>query len=268
MTQGSGKGRRFGAGGEVWQVDADHVDMTAGAASPLRSRLATDGQAVTFDLRRSAVVVIDMQNDFCAEGGWSHQGGADLRLKRAPIAPLTRLLPAVRAASMRVIWVNWGNRPDLVNLPPNLLHAFNPTGDDIGLGDSLPRGESHVLQKDSWSAAVVDELQPHGQDIRVDKYRISGFWDTPLDSILRNLDVRTLFFAGVNTDQCVLCTLQDASFLGYGCVLLSDCCATSSPAYCLQATLYNIKRCFGFVSDSNRLLKTLANQSPMPNDAA
>jgi len=71
-----------------------------------------------------------------------------------------------------------------------------------------------VLQKDSWAAAVVDELAIEPTDIRVDKHRISGFWDTPLDSILRNLGVRTILFAGVNTDQCVLHTLTDANFLG------------------------------------------------------
>jgi len=261
MTRGSKAPRRFGAGGEVWEVDEAHVDMTAGSAEPRPVRLETDGQAVTFNLRRSALVVIDMQNDFCAEGGWSHHKGADLSIDRAPIAPLSKLLPVARAASMPVIWVNWGTRPDLLNLAPNLLQAFNPTGAGIGMGDPLPGSGSHVLQKDSWSAAVVDELVQQPEDVRVDKHRVSGFWDTPLDSILRNLDVRTLFFAGVNIDQCVLCTLQDASFLGYGCILLSDCCATNSPEYCTQATLYNVQRCFGFVSDSGRLISSLEKKS-------
>ncbi len=82
---------------------------------------------------------------------------------------------------------------------------------------------------------------------------MAGFWDTPLDSILRNLGVTTLLFAGVNVDQCVLCTLQDANFLGYDCVLVEDCAGTTSPAYCSDAVIYNVKQCFGFVTNSQAL---------------
>ena len=130
------------------------------------------------------------------------------RPDRAPIEPLRRLLPAWREAGGRVLWVNWGNRPDLANMPPNQHHLYKPQGQGIGLGEPLPGHGARVLEKDSWAAAVVDELVIEPQDIRVDKHRISGFWDTPLDSILRNLGTRTILFAGVNTDQCVLCTLD------------------------------------------------------------
>jgi nicotinamidase-related amidase len=66
--------------------------------------------------------------------------------------------------------------------------------------------------------------------------------------------VTTLLFAGVNMDQCVLCTLQDANFLGYDCVLLEDCSGTTSPEYCVAATLYNVRQCFGFVARSGAFL--------------
>ena len=114
-----------------------------------------------------------------------------------------------------------------------------------------------MLEQDSWSAAVVDELPIAPADIRVSKYRMSGFWDTPLDSILRNLGVATLLFAGVNVDQCVLCTLQDANFLGYDCLLVEDCAATTSPSFCREATLYNVNQCFGFVTTSASVLTAL-----------
>ncbi len=86
---------------------------------------------------------------------------------------------------------------------------------------------------------------------------MSGFWDTPLDSILRQLDVTTLLFAGVNSDQCVLGTLMDANFLGYDTILLDDCAATTSPDYCAQATRYNVRTCFGFVMQSPDLVAVL-----------
>ena len=71
------------------------------------------------------------------------------------------------------------------------------------------------------------------------------------------MGIRSLLFAGVNTDQCVMCSLQDANFLGYGCVMLEDCCATTSPDFCSQATVWNVKKCFGFVSNSEHLSNAL-----------
>ena len=110
-----------------------------------------------------------------------------------------------------------------------------------------------------WAAAVVDELRQEPHDIKVDKYRISGFWDTPLDSILRNLGTKSILFAGVNTDQCVLHSLTDANFLGYGCILVDDCCATTSPDFCTEATIWNVKKCFGFVTGSEAVIKSLGD---------
>ena len=108
----------------------------------------------------------------------------------------------------------------------------------------------------------MDELPQEPEDIKVDKYRISGFWDTPLDSILRNHGIRSILFAGVNTDQCVLHTLTDANFLGYGCILVEDCCGTTSPDFCTEATVWNVKKCFGFVTGSDQLMAALPATPP------
>jgi nicotinamidase-related amidase len=111
-----------------------------------------------------------------------------------------------------------------------------------------------VLEAGSWGAAVVDELVKAPEDISIGKYRMSGFHDTCLDSVLRNLDIKTVLFAGVNADQCVLATLMDANFAGYDCILLEDCTSTTSPAFCWEATLYNVRKCFGFTALSKDLL--------------
>jgi nicotinamidase-related amidase len=245
------------APGYKWLANPTHVDMAMPAPRPRPVTIQAEPQSVTIDLNRTAMIVIDMQNDFCAKGGWVDHLGVDYSPDRAPIGPLQRLLPPLRNADVPVIWVNWGNRPDLMNMPPNQLHLYKPTGVGIGLGEPLPGSGAHVLEKDSWAAAVVDELEQKPEDIRVDKHRISGFWDTPLDSILRNLGTKTVLFAGVNTDQCVLHSLTDANFLGYGCILVDDCCATTSPDYCTEATIFNVKKCFGFVTSSGRVIKAL-----------
>jgi len=248
---------RLGTGGYVWRVSPTHVDLAMPPPPPLVTKIAAEPQHITVDLRRSAIIIVDMQNDFCAPGGWADHLGADLTPDRAPIGPLQALLPALRAVGVPVVWLNWGNRPDRKNLPPTTLYVFNPDGKGLGIGGVLPGNGAHVLEKGSWSAAVVEELEQLPEDIRVDKYRISGFWGTQLDAILRNLDVRTLFFGGVNTDQCVLHTLSDAHFLGYNCIMLEDCCGTTSPDFCTQASLFNVRMCFGFVSRSRSVIDAL-----------
>jgi nicotinamidase-related amidase len=244
-----------------WRATENEVDMAMAAPAPTPLRIRAEPQSVIVDLKRTAIVVIDMQNDFCAKGGWVDYLGADYTPDRQPIEPLQKLLPPLRAAGVPIIWVNWGNRPDLMNMPPNQIHLYKPKGTGVGLGDPLPGSGAHVLEKDSWAAAVVDELAPLPEDIMVDKYRISGFWDTPLDSILRNLSIKSILFAGVNTDQCVLHSLTDANFLGYGCVMVEDCCATTSPDFCTEATVWNVKKCFGFVTQSSDILAALTQQA-------
>jgi nicotinamidase-related amidase len=249
--------------GQQWQVNRGWVDMTRSAPAVQRVELPWGDRRIAFDLAKTALIVIDMQNDFCHPQGWLAGIGVDVAPARAPIAPLARLLPQLRAYEVPVVWLNWGNRPDRANVPPSNLHVYNPDGVSTGIGDPLPNAPvpgARVLQKDSWAAAVVEELPVGPTDIRVDKYRMSGFPDTPLDSILRNLGARTLLFAGVNADQCVLATLMDANFAGYDCLLLSECTATTSPGYCWDATVYNVNTCFGCVVSSEALLTALASQ--------
>lgn len=249
--------RSLGVSPNAWAVDAEMADITR---PPLPSRpltLPTDTKTLRLDLAKAAMIVIDMQNDFCHAEGWLAHIGVNVTPARNPIDPLKTLLPVLRHLNVPVLWVNWGNRPDLLNISAGLRHVYNPTGDGVGLGDPLPQSGAPVLTKGSWAAAVVDELAIEPQDIQIDKYRMSGFWDTPLDSILRNLGKTTLFFGGVNADQCVMATLQDANFLGYDGILLRDCTATTSPEYCLKATFYNVNQCFGFVTDSQTMLQAI-----------
>ena len=241
-----------------WMVSQAQADLVRPPSPAQPVAVETRSKRVRFDLARSAIVVIDMQNDFCHPGGWLASIGVDVTAARAPIAPLQRLLPALRSQRVPVIWLNWGNRADRLNLSPALLHVYKPSGAGTGLGDPLPGSGAHVLERGSWSAGIVDELVPDPSDIHVAKYRMSGFHDTELDSILRNLGVTTLLFAGVNADQCVLCTLQDANFRGYDCLLVADCTATTSPAYCMAATLYNVQQCFGFVVEAAAIGAALA----------
>lgn len=250
--------RPLGIPPNAWTVNDAIADISRPHLTPQKAILSTETKTLHLDLAKTAILVIDMQNDFCHPDGWLAHIGVDVTPARKPIEPLQNLLPLLRQVNIPVIWLNWGNRPDLINISANVFHVYNPTGEGIGLGDPLPANGAEVLKKGSWAAAVVSELEQLPQDIHIDKYRMSGFWDTPLDSILRNLGRTTLLFTGVNADQCVMATLQDANFLGYDCVLVKDCTATTSPEYCWLATLYNVKQCFGFVTDCQAIANMLS----------
>jgi nicotinamidase-related amidase len=211
-------------------------------------RIAAEPNPIVIDAARTALLVIDMQNDFCAPGGWFDSRGIDLEPSRRLFPAINRLLAGVRAAKIPVVWVNWGNRPDRLNLPLGVLR----TG---AYGKKLKGGP--VLERGSWGAAIVDELDTRKQDIYIDKYRLSGFWDNELDSILRRMDVTTLLVAGVNLDRCVLATMQDASFIGYDPILVDDCSATASPAYCAEAARFLLRLLYGFVTTSEAVLAGL-----------
>ncbi len=244
--------------GNAWRVSAAEANLVRTPAPPRPLRLDAQPKPVTIDLTRTAVLVVDMQNDFCHPSGWLASIGVDVTPARAPIGPLVRVLPVLRGAGVPVIWVNWGTRPDRLNLSPLLRHVYDPSGEGTGLGDPLPGTGHAVLAAGSPSAAVVEELTPEPPDIRVDKHRMSGFWDTPLDSILRQMGLTTLLFAGVNLDQCVLHTMADASFLGYDTLLLEDCAATTNPDFCRMATLLNIRQIFGFTLLSTTLVEGMS----------
>lgn len=239
-----------------WQFTDGRVDLRRSAVAPRPVEIDALPTPITADLARSALIVIDMQNDFCTPGGWLDGIGVDV----SPLAPaseaLQKLVPAARSAGMPVVWVNWGNRLDQANLPPGVAHVYDPEGKGVGIGHEMPNG-SRVLTRDSWGAALIDGLSREPEDISVDKYRMSGFWDTPLDSILRNLRVDTLFLSGVNSDQCVYSTLIDAACLGYDVVMVDDASATTSPSFCHEATLYNTRQCFGFSTVTDALLTAL-----------
>lgn len=234
-----------------WSVGPRGISLVRPARPARPVTVGALPASIEIDLARTAVVVVDLQNDFCHPDGWLASIGVNVSGSAAAIAALAAGLPAIRRAGSAVVWVNWGTFPTHRNLPPNALHVYDPDGLGVGIGSAEPTGHP-VLERGSWGARVVDALLvpevADPADTWVAKHRMSGFWDTELDSVLRNLDVDTLLFAGVNADQCVLATLIDAACAGYDVVLLEDAAATTSPQFCWDATVYNVRQCFGFTT--------------------
>jgi nicotinamidase-related amidase len=145
------------------------------------------------------------------------------------------------------------------NLILNLKAKLDAQGQLSGIGyaESSPLDRGPSLVPGHWGAQVVEELSVAAADITVFKHRLSGFYDNELDSLLRQQGLKTLLFAGINTDRCVFSSLQDAGFLGYDCVLLEDACATPSPAYVSRAILFLVEKLHGFVASAQALTVSL-----------
>jgi nicotinamidase-related amidase len=243
-----------------WNETDSKVDLVRPVVPPRPLEVAAEPKDIVFDLARSAVIVVDMQNDFMRDDGWFGTRGVDLSAIWKPVAPLQNFLPHMRRADVPIVWVNWGVRADGLDLPPNVLYKGGRAGEGGGVGDLHPTKGYRVLELGTWGAAIIDELPADQNDIHVAKVRLSGFWETDLDGVLRHMGITTLLFTGVNLDRCVMATLQDASFLGYDCILVDDCSATVHPEFATQTCHLMIKQLLGFITTSNDVLGSLSAQ--------
>lgn len=228
--------------------------------------IAAQPEPFAIDPAQTAVIVVDMQNDFGAEQGMFARAGIDISAIRAAVPPTARVLDAARRAGMPVVYLKMAFTADLVNAggpeaPNRVLH------DRMGVGDPVtaPDGrESRVLIADTWNTDIVAELAPHPGDHVVVKHRFSGFFETNLNELLKDLGVTTLVFTGCTTSVCVESTLRDAFFRDYRCLVLADCTAEpighGMPRSNHEASLFLIQIMFGSVSDSERFRAALAEQ--------
>lgn len=249
------------APGNQWTLDAGRVSLLRKPPKPVVLDIAASPQDLRIDLARCALIVVDMQNDFCHAEGWFGQKGIDVKPMRRPIAKISSLLKVWRRAGGQVVWLNWGVRADQVNLSPTLHFKSRRSGsenhDTPGYAERSPIDRGPALVPGEWGAEVVRELAVERGDITVFKHRLSGFWDNELDSVLRQQGITTLLFAGINTDRCVFSTLQDAGFLGYDCILLKDVCSTPSPVYVSRAIHFLVEKLHGFVSTARSITQAL-----------
>ncbi len=169
------------APGQSWLVSHDTVDMTRRAPAVRPLTIAAEPQNIVVDANKCALLIVDMQNDFCCVGGWLDFRGIDISPNRKPIEPIRKLVAAFRREKLPVVWVNWGVRKDLLNIHPSLRHAHSPRGDEPGLAEPVPGTRSEVISRGSWGAEVVDEINPGTADIQIVKHRFSAFWDTETD---------------------------------------------------------------------------------------
>lgn len=240
----------------------------AGAVSLVRTvrkarpiTFAANPKTLSADLSRSAVVIIDMQNDFLSEQGWfATTRGVDVKELSSIIGRINSVSAAFREAGASVIHINWAVRADAANLPANVLDKGSECCARPGYGDQIATGP--VLVEGAWGAKSVPAIDVAPQDISVGKHRLTGFRDNALEQILRRLDVTTLFFTGVNLDRCVFATLADGCFNGFDAVLIEDATTTVSPPHVSDAILYLIRLLYGFTAMSNDILAAISPTDP------
>lgn len=229
--------------------------------------VAAKPESIAFPPQQTALIVVDMQNAYATIGGYLDLAGFDVSATQPVIANIKQAVTAARAAGIQIIWFQNGWDDQYVEAgdagSPN-FHKSNA----LKTMRNNPDLQGTLLAKGGWDYQLVDELVPEPEDIIIPKIRYSGFYNTPLDSMLRSRGIRHLIFTGIATNVCVESTLRDGFFLEYFGIVLEDATYQAGPPSAHDAALFNIQTFFGWVSDVKSFCSAIAPVSEQARPAA
>jgi ureidoacrylate peracid hydrolase len=232
--------------------------------SPSIVDLAARPAAINLNTSQCAVLVIDMQNEFGSKGGMFERAGIDIAPITQAVAPTAKVLAAARRNKIPVIYLKMQHRKDLADMGGEASpHFIKHSRLSVGQSVVDPNGrENRVLIEGYWGTEIIDALMPEPGDLVVAKHRYSGFFETALDGMLKELGVKQLIVTGCTTSVCVESTIRDAMFRDYQCCLLEDCTGEpigfSNSRSNHDASLLTIELLFGWVSDSQKFVAAVA----------
>ena len=227
------------------------------------TRIEAKPEPMNIELSKTAVLVVDMQNDFGSKGGMFDRAGLDISMIQRAVRPTSKVLASARQSGIAIVYLKMGFRPDLSDLgasasPNRTRHLHFGVGHTMSAPDGT---EGRFLIRDTWNTDIVSELKPKTEDRIVYKHRFSGFFETELHDILKRLGIKYLIVTGCTTSVCVESTVRDAMFRDYSCVLLADCMGepigNGLPRSNHQASLLTMQTLFGWVSNSEEFVKSL-----------
>ena len=234
-----------------------------GQASRRAITLEAQPMSITFEPATTAVLVVDMQNDFGARGGMFDRAGIDVSGIQKAVAPTARVLASARQAGIKVIYLKMGYRADLSDLGgPDSVNRVRHLQLGVGQTVKAPDGsESRILVRDTWNTEILPELAPEPGDEVLYKTRFSGFYKTDLETRLARCGIRHLMVTGCTTSICVESTVRDAMFRDYLCVLLADCMSEPIGGQLLrtnhEASLLSTQVLLGWTSTSEAFVRAV-----------
>jgi ureidoacrylate peracid hydrolase len=218
--------------------------------------------SISMDLSKTAVLVVDMQNDFGAKGGMFDRAGVNLSVIEQAVAPTARVIEGARIVGIPIIYIRTAHRSDLSDIGREGSPYWQMCQRmKVGSEMTAPTGEpSRILIEGTWNTEMLPELAPLANDVVVTKTRFSGFYETVLDKQLRELNIHSLIVVGCTTSICVEATIRDAVSRDYICVLPADC--TGQPQRrglvgAHEATLGIIETSLGWISSSDNILDAI-----------
>ena len=218
--------------------------------------LSAEPEPIEIDLKKTALIVIDMQNTFVSKGGLFDLRGYDLSRSKGLIKTVGRIINIARANGLKVVYI---------------VHRVSPDFRETGGSSSAywhkiihirrfyksPETRERLIVRGTWGSEITKELNPRENDVVLEKPKYSAFYGTDLNTTLKAFNINYLLFVGTATNICVEASLRDAFNYGYFCIMISDATLAIGPQSMQDATISNVKLVYGWVTTSASVLEAM-----------